>query len=508
LTTWFAPAHLTLSLIILIWDVVLAGRIAQLRQAPRVFAAVTGLVGLLVLPALLVHLATSTVITGRAVVATDWIWPAVLILFTVQAGYALAGKLVNYAWGLPIFVYNLTIATIVVVRYAVAHGATPPTLLIALISAQSTAMTVATWSALTMITPFYVNIPMVAPAFPALRRLTATFRGVMAASAVVWMVLIFGIGWPRAIQAVQEERQHADDRLRERPKGDFRVGLKILPDVAGLPPAIAVKNDLRLADSVGVDALAIVVVPGAGRTVIDSVGRILDRIRGDSTTVIVAVGYHGILLPELRHLPLNETERLETVRRVVTRLRPTILLPAEDPYGVGARVLGHLGVERWQRYLTDASRLAKQINPPTRIGVSVAGYEEADSILYAWAGKPGSPIDILGFTLFPARLGLAEIEEAFERAADRWMKASPSSKDHWVFGTGGYPLAYGERAQERTIWQVLSWATDHPNIKGVVVYEAGDYGEARGLRAPNGRVRLAGFSLRRAVRGLKESIQP
>jgi len=26
------------------------------------------------------------------------------------------------------------------------------------------------------------------------------------------------------------------------------------------------------------------------------------------------------------------------------------------------------------------------------------------------------------------------------------------------------------------VWEVLAWATDHPAIKGAIVYEAGDYG--------------------------------
>ena len=82
--TLLAPAHLALTIIILVWDVVLAGRIAQNRQAPRFFEAVSGLGALLLFPALLLTLATSTIITGRAVVTMDWVWPAVLVLFALR----------------------------------------------------------------------------------------------------------------------------------------------------------------------------------------------------------------------------------------------------------------------------------------------------------------------------------------------------------------------------------------------------------------------------------------
>src|SRR4051812_11085010 len=107
---WLAPAWFALSLIILIWDIVLAGRIAQLRQAPRAFQGICGICALLILPALVIALATTTIITGRAVADVDWFWPAVVALYAVQAVYALARRLVNYAWGIPIAAYNLLLA--------------------------------------------------------------------------------------------------------------------------------------------------------------------------------------------------------------------------------------------------------------------------------------------------------------------------------------------------------------------------------------------------------------
>jgi hypothetical protein len=51
----------------------------------------------------------------------------------------------------------------------------------------------------------------------------------------------------------------------------------------------------------------------------------------------------------------------------------------------------------------------------------------------------------------------------------------------------------------------MAWATDHPIIQGLIVYEAGDYGQARGLRAPNGRVRPVATGVIRAINGLRES---
>jgi hypothetical protein len=187
-------------------------------------------------------------------------------------------------------------------------------------------------------------------------------------------------------------------------------------------------------------------------------------------------------------------------------MHPNILLPAEDPMSVGARIVGQLPVERWQRYLTSAAERAKAIDPRIKIGYSVSSYGIADSILYAWAAGPGSPIDVVGFSFFPEKKGIDDIVNAFEPAADRWMKTTPPRKEHWVFAAGGFPLTTGERMQERIVWRSLSWATDHPAIKGLIVYEAGDYAQARGLRSPNGRLRSAERAVRNAIKQLRESI--
>jgi hypothetical protein len=505
MTPWLAPAHLALSCVILIWDIVLAGRIAQLRQAPRALQAISGLAALLLLPGVLLALATSTIITGRAVVSMDWVWPAVLVLFAMQAVYSLLRRLVNFWWGIPIAVYDIVIAAVGVIRYLVAHGYPVPEPLVTLLAAQNTAMVLVTQSPDVLATPFYINVPMVSPAFPALRRLTASFRLFMSSVAFLWVLIIAAFGMPRAIDSVRAVAAHAGDRLRERPEGDFRIGIKILPDGLNQASAAAIRRDFALADTLDVDAISVVVLPGATRAVIDSLARVLDRTRHDSTTLIVALGYRGKLVPEVSPRPLDDSVRLATLDRIVRRIHPDIVLPAEDPYGSGARAVGRLPVEQWQRYLTRAARTAKAADDKVKVGVSVSITAfSRDSALYAWAARGNSPMDLVGFSFFPTPYVGGDLD-ALERAADRWMRAMPLTKEHWVFATGAYPLAYGERVHERTIWQVLAWATEHPAIKGLVVYEAGDYGQSRGLRAPNGRLRRAALAVARAIRGLRES---
>lgn len=504
MTTWLPAAYLALSLVILLWDVVLAGRIAQLRQATRPFAALTGIVGLLLLPAVLLRLATSTFITGRAVMSVDWIWPLIVVLVAVQAIYAISRRLVNPLWGVPIVVYDVLIALVEVVRFGIAHGAPIANAFAPLVIAQSSFLSVIT-TPIAVTTPFFFLVPMVSPAFPALRRTTAVFRAFIAAVAFVFVALLGVFGGGAAAKSSVALRKHAGDQLHERPAGDFRVGLKVFPDIAGPPSGVAVQNDLALVDSLGVGAVAIVITPGATKAAMDSIARIVERL-DDSITVIVAIGYRGLLVPELGHVPLDEAGRLRTIDYIVRAVHPDILLPADDPLGVGSRIVGRLPVARWQGYISAAAKLAKADDPRVRIGISVSRYGTADSVFYAWAAQSGSPVDVIGFSLFPEKLGIGDLAETFEPAADRWMKTIPPTKDHWVFAAGAYPLNEGEATQSQAIWQSLAWATGHAAIKGLVVYEASDYAQARGLRAPNGRLRAAAGVLKAAIRSLKESI--
>lgn len=522
-----APAHLVLAGIIVIWDIVLAGRIAQNDQAERPLQVMCGFAALLLLPALLLKLATSTLLTSRAVASMDWLWPAVLILFAAQSVYALMrglvpGELINadvrphvarfglprflFALGLPIAAYDVLIAGIGVIRFLVAHGHGTAEPFVAFLGAQSLAMVVAGGTPGVLSTPLFLNVPIISPAFPALHKLTAPFRLVVSIYGLAWVLLIMFIGLPHAVQQLQVYSAHSRDQLRERPNGDFAIGLKILPDLSGPPPAAAVRADSALADTMEVDAVTVVVEPGIGRAALDSISRVLDPARRDSATIIVAIGYNTSLVPELEVQPLDEAKRLITVRRVEERLHPDILLPAEDPYRAGSRAVGPLQPARWESYLIDAVRTAKAVDPRVRIGVSASDYRHGDSVLYAWAARARSPIDLLGFSFFPSPYVGGDIQSD-TRTAARWMAATPSRKDHWIFATGGYPLAYGEKSQADAIWQVLAWATDHPTFKGAVIYEAGDYGQARGLRAPDGRYRAAAGVVMRALTGLRESIR-
>lgn len=494
--------------LILVWNVVLAGRIAQVRTLPRGFVALSALAGFLVVPALVIHLATTSSITGRAITSVDWLWPLTVVLFALQALYAAARRLVNPFLGFFIAAYDVVIAADAVLRFVAARGTPLPGLALVFLAAATSTFAFVTQSPLILGSPFFFFTPMIAPAFPAIRRWAATLRFGLALVAGAWVVLFLS-RLTEADKAVNSYGIHdpSVERLQERPHGDFEVGLKIFEDVSGPPATLAVRSDLALADTMGVDLVNVVIVPEQmDRAALDSLGRVLDTVRLDSTQVMITMGYASRLVP-LPGRTFNDAARIRTIDAVVRRLRPDILVPVQDPLDAGTRAAGAHPVEYWENIITQASAIAKRVRPRTRIGVSASVYDRRDSTLYAWAAAPGSPVDIPGFSLAPSPSGVRTLDAA-RGAADRWMQASRSTKEHYVFSAGGYPEAHGEASQVRAIWAALAWATSRPVIKGLIVNEAGDYGVIRGLRAADGHLRRAAFAVMNAMRGLRESAAP
>lgn len=500
---WLAPVHFAVSAILIIWNVVLAGRIARVRNSRPALIILTALGGLLLAPAIVVALATTSALTGRAVLSIAWLWPAVLVMFAAQAIYALVRRLVSPLLAVPIALYDVLLALAAIARYAIQLGGAPVDALLALDAAHASALAIgasptALWS------PFYLNVPLFAPAFPALRRATAPFRGVLAVIAAAWALLILA-ELPRAIFAADSYGRFAGERLQERPQGDFTVGVKLFPDLGGAPPSVAVRNDIALADTLDVDVVRVSIAPeGATNQALDSIARTLDDLRRDSTALVVSLIFPGEPVPGVRTRPLDVPARLRAVQRIARHLHPDILLPADAPYGSGARSVGRLAVATWRDYIAAAARAAHRIDRRIRIGVAAASYDARDSTLWAWAAAPGSPVDVLGFELFPSRTGGRGLDAAM-RAADRWMRAARPSKDVWVMAADGYPLAHGLESQSDAVWGALAWATSRPAIKGFLVAESGDYGTTLGLRAPSGDLRPATFAVVRAIRGLHEN---
>lgn len=498
--------YLALSIAMIAWDILMAGRIANLRRIPRGFQMITGIGGLLIIPALVIAYTSESLLYGRAIILVDWLWPFTALLFVVQTVYALFRRLVNPLLGLSLLVYNLVIATVAVTKFVITRGGSPADFGLMLNAAQASMLgtffgTAALWN------PIYIQVPLFAPSLPARWSFTRMIRVAVAGSAIAMTALVL-VELPPAYNAVRSYAAHANDQLQEHPDGDFLIGLKIFPDLRSGPPPLAIRYDLELADTLGVDAISVVIDPEAARGVaLDSLARSIEQARADSTLLIVALGYPKKGEQEFKQSRETYTvARLKDIDRIARRLKPDYLIPAVDPLEEGTRILGETSPQYWIDYFSRASRVAHYIFPRIKVSVPISSYGTRDSTLYAWAARPGSPIDVIGFSLFPTFEGAKPLNTQLS-VAQRWMAEFPKPKEHWVFAAGGYPLAHGEENQRRWIWGVLAWATAQAPIKGLVVYEGGDYNTVRGLRAPGGRLRPATDAVLRAEKGLRPASQ-
>src|SRR3954464_13845512 len=114
-----------LTVAMIAWDILMAGRIVQLRRTPRPFQRLTGIAALLLVPALVVAYTAQSLLYGRAIYLVAWLWPFTTLLFVLQTIYAMTRRLVSPALGFPLLVYNAIIAAVAVTKFMISHGYTP-----------------------------------------------------------------------------------------------------------------------------------------------------------------------------------------------------------------------------------------------------------------------------------------------------------------------------------------------------------------------------------------------
>jgi hypothetical protein len=501
------PLHITLSVIVLLWDLHVARRMTQTRGVPPTIGALTGLAALLIAPALLVALVSSSSLSGRALYTISWVWPLTAVLVTVQAAATTARGHIARTVGIPIVLYDAVLAAVYVTRWLIARGESPPDSLLALSAAQTGAQAVAA-SQLAILSPWFLHVPILAPATPSRRRFGSTIRVGLATLAVAWTALI-ALQVPRSARALASYDRYADDRLQERPEGDFLIGLKIFPALRAGPPPLALRTDLDLADTLGVGALSVFLTPEATTSrSLDSLARSLERQRSAGRRLVVALGYPAGARERWRTSPEAYMEaRTREAARIAQRLRPDFLVPVVDPFGAGRRRLGALEPAAWARLIEAIARSAKASDPRIRVVAHVGGFTRRDRVLFDWAARADSPVDVIAISLMPWYDGAESLDRDMI-AADKWIAAAQSQKEVWVLEARGLPAVHGELNQERALWGALAWATSRSAVKGYVVYQASDYESPTGLRAPGGRIRRAAGAVRRAIRTLREREVP
>jgi hypothetical protein len=499
--------HIALSAVVLLWDLYVARRMTQTRGVAPGIGALTGLSALLIAPALVVALVSSSSLSGRALYTISWVWPLTAVLVTVQAAAATARGHIARAAGIPIVLYDAVLAVVYVTRWLIFRGESPPDSLLALSAAQTGAQAVAA-SRLAILSPWFLHVPILAPATPSRRRFGTTIRVGLATLAVAWTALI-ALQVPRSARALASYDRYADDRLQERPEGDFVIGLRIFPGLRAGPPPLALRTDLDLADTLGVGALSVLLKPAATTPrSLDSLARSLERQRSAGRQLIVAIGYPPDARDRWRAAPEAYTEaRAREAARVAQRLRPDFFVPVVDPFGAGRREVGRLEPAEWSRLIDAMARSAEAADSRVRVVAHVGGFTRRDRLLFDWAARAESPVHVIAISLMPWYDGAESLDRDMI-AADKWIAAAQSAKDVWVLEARGFPAVHGELNQERALWGALAWATSRSAVKGYVVYQASDYESPTGLRAPGGRIRRAAATVRRAIRALRDREVP
>ena len=498
LASWAA-----VSVAILLWDVLLAGQIAKARRQSRLFLGLTSICGLFVVPAAFVALAAGTMPTGRVIFLVAWIWPLVLLFFVAQSAYALVRRHVTSLFAVPIFVYNCVVLVAAVARYTSRWMDQLPAPLAGAAVAQAGALGIL-FGREALASPWLLLLPLLSPAYPATRRISKSVRGLLAATAAC-VVALMVTEYPRAVYAAESFSTFGSERLQERPRGDFRVGLRIFPALDGPPAPLSIARDLALADTIGVRALSVVIEPSGVRALaLDSLANTLEAFRRDSSLLVVTLGYDRGDAALYRESPSNYMRRrLALLDRIVRRVRPDVLVPALDPLDAETRALGRVSQEWWRDYFERAAREAHTLRPRTKVGLAVSSFSEEDSALYAW-GEATRGIDLLGFSLAPSFTGGTSLATR-TRLAERWMRRS--RKDQWIWSVRSFPRTFGEGNQARAIWGVLAWATRQPKVRTVIVDGAGDYEALVGLRDPGGRMRPVVSSVARARQAVDETAE-
>lgn len=488
---------LFVALAALVWNVTMAGWIATRRDRDVWVSSLTGLAGLLVAPAAVLAVASSTDAGARTITGVAWLWPATCLLLVLQASIATVRRQVSSSVGVPIVLYNAVIACIAIADDMVARSGVAPDWLQGAVAARDSVLGIVMGRS-ALASPLALMVPLIAPAYPARWRSSALVRAVLVLYAAVAVTLLI-MEWPRGVAAVRSY-DAANRNITPREPASLALGMRFLPVVSGLPAARDVRVATRVAGQLTPDALLVVVRARAVRASgLDSLVRVLAPYRSDSLRILVAIAWeHEDALSARTEPDALSALRLDAIERVVERVRPYAVLPALAPLLPTERLVPAVSASWWQAYFTSVAVRVQRIRPATHVMWMASRFDAADSAMYAWAIADGSPISAVALGPTPGFSGLPPLDARL-RAVDRWATAADRvSRPHWVITTG-LPRAHGDAAQADAVRHVIAWASRRPWVRGVIVGEPLDDRAMLGMTAANGRERLVVETVRRAM---------
>ncbi len=477
------------------WNFSLGARLSTFQTAGRAFRTLSGLGAFLFLPALVIGLLAASAPGARVLGPLAWLWPLVTVALVVQAVWALSRGGASAFIAAPLVVFDALVAWVAVVRWVESVGvalpvwALAPGMAVSSLAAVAYGTAVFPWGAVLL-------MPVLVPAAPARWRATRAARTVMAAgcaAAVVATVLAL----PRAEAALLSTHALSTAPAEASVRSDFAVGVRLFGTLAGPPGSAMVRSEVPLADSLGVTALHVELAPsGTSAAALDSVARSI-YTRRDSLVLVVTLTLDGSRAP-LEGSDVQQ--RMAMIERVVRRLRPDVLVPAERV------ITGPLAprLETWQDYYQRAAAAARRADRRVTVALATDASTATDSALAEWVLQGGSPVTAVALAVRDCGAEPSRFLDALNALA-RWASLSRVASDVWVLGVPTAPAVTGEIAQQQLVRHALAWGAARPWVRGIIAGDAGDITAPTGLRTATGRGRRALAEVGAALRAQRDA---
>jgi hypothetical protein len=276
------------------------------------------------------------------------------------------------------------------------------------------------------------------------------------------------------------------DPVRERPAGDFVIGVRAFGVVTDMVPATVARLDEQSLEQLEVGAVAVEVSAGASRAALDSLGRVLENRRRSGTDVVVV----------LRDVPSSAADSAAVASIARRTWASTLVLSGP-----------------WESMPLDRLTLAMERRAASaraagRPGLQVALAVTADEpTRHAWAAERESGIDEVVLVLTSASSGADPLGRQLATWS-AWIAETGALRNYWVYGTGAAPAAHGASSQRMAMRGVLAWATSERKVRGAILGPVSDLGALNGLRTTSYAWRPAAGAVLQAGRSIRESRAP
>lgn len=481
---WPPPPVAAVLLLLAGWTIWCGGRIARVASVSLAHRLAAGLTALLVVPGGLLWLALGSVETSGAVREGAWLWPVACLAALPQPLAALGRDRAPGWLAWPVAAWNLVAVVDMLARGADLLGVAWPDPLVPVLGAPRAAWSDAVGTS-ALAAPWTLVVPLVVPVWPPRVRLTRVVHVLLVVVACVG-VGASALGGLRLASVASSYRRFAADPLRERPAGDFAVGVEAFGAVASQVPATVARLDELSLEQLEVTAVGVELSAATPRAALDSLGRILDPRRRAGAAIIVTV----------RDLPMGASD--STLVSAIARRTGATTLVVSGP---------------WERQPLDrlaaaVARRAAAARAAARPGLQVAIAVGADEPRrHAWAAAPGSGIDEIVLRLAPSSAGADALGRQLATWS-AWIAETGSLRSYWLVGAGGVPAAHGPTSQRLAVRGALAWATSERMVRGALVGPVTDIGALTGLRSASHAWRPAAGTLLQAGRSIRETRAP